>query len=72
VYVYPRPEAPLPPVLPTSVTLLLAPLLPVSSTLVREKLARGEDVSALVPPPSLPLITRYYSPIEREASPEKA
>ncbi|MDR1273750.1 MAG: nicotinate (nicotinamide) nucleotide adenylyltransferase [Odoribacteraceae bacterium] len=65
--VYPRPGVPLPaPPCPVAI-ITNAPLLPVSSTLVREKLARREDVSALVPPAALPLVERYYGPREHEA-----
>ncbi|MDR1414678.1 MAG: nicotinate (nicotinamide) nucleotide adenylyltransferase [Odoribacteraceae bacterium] len=62
--VYPRPGAPIPYPLDPPAIVVDAPLLPVSSSLVREKIARGEDVSALVPPAALPLIMKYYAPPE--------
>ncbi|MDR1755857.1 MAG: nicotinate-nucleotide adenylyltransferase [Culturomica sp.] len=38
-----------------------APLFPVSSTGIREKVRRGEDISGLVPPAALPLIVKEYA-----------
>ncbi|MDR2131434.1 MAG: nicotinate-nucleotide adenylyltransferase [Odoribacteraceae bacterium] len=58
--VYPRPGVLLPPPPSPSVTLTDAPLLPLSSTDIREKIARGEEISRLVPPTALPLIKRHY------------
>ncbi len=37
-----------------------APLFPLSSTEIREKVQQGEDVSGLVPPAALPLIVQVY------------
>jgi nicotinate-nucleotide adenylyltransferase len=65
--VYPRPGVPLPtPPVPGAI-ITQAPLLPISSTLVREKIARREEVSALVPPAALALVERYYGPRNCEA-----
>lgn len=58
--VYPRPGIKLPEHLPPSVTVADAPLTTVSSTEIREKLRRGEDISALVPAAILPLVQKYY------------
>ena len=61
VLVYPRPGIALPKELPASVTVANAPLTDISSTEIREKLKRGEDISSLVPPVILPLIRKYYN-----------
>lgn len=48
VYVYPRPQYPLKPILPGMTPLTKLPVVEISSTLVREKLAAGESVDDLV------------------------
>lgn len=47
--VYPRPEYPLPQSLPPSVKVLEAPLLPVSSTEIREAARRGKPLGKWIP-----------------------
>lgn len=61
VLVYPRPGVEVPGDIPPSVSLVDAPLAPISSTEVREKIAAGRDVSADVPVQALSLIMEYYS-----------
>jgi nicotinate-nucleotide adenylyltransferase len=58
--VYPRPGVSLPAGLPPAVTFADVPLFPLSSTDIREKLARGEEVSSFIPAAALPLVERYY------------
>ncbi|MDR2413464.1 MAG: nicotinate (nicotinamide) nucleotide adenylyltransferase [Odoribacteraceae bacterium] len=60
--VYPRPGAPFPSSVPPGATLIDAPLFSFSSTVIRDLLSRGEDVSRHVPPSVLPLVLHYYSP----------
>lgn len=60
ILVYPRPGIPLPKELPASVTIVDAPLTDVSSTEIREKLKKGEDISSLVPATILALVQKYY------------
>jgi nicotinate-nucleotide adenylyltransferase len=64
--VYPRPGCPLPDRPYPPATMLHPPLFPHSSTAIREKIARGEDVSRLVPAAALPLVERYYRPAGRQ------
>lgn len=58
--VYPRPGMPLPENSGQNITVIQAPLLPVSSTAIRRKLSAGEDISGEVPAAALPLIMKYY------------
>lgn len=46
--------------LPPNVTLLDVPLHDISSTDIRERLLRGEDVSALMPPQAADMARRHY------------
>lgn len=51
LYIYPRPGEPLDPSsLPRNVHVLQGRLLPISSTDIRQRLSRGEDITPLVPP----------------------
>lgn len=59
--VYPRPGVLLPSLLPPRITVTEAPLLPFSSTDIRARLSRSEDISRHVPASALPLIKHYYS-----------
>lgn len=60
VLVYPRPGLKLPPFRNDAVTFVDAPLLDISSTEIRQKIACGEDISSDVPASALPLILKYY------------
>lgn len=51
IIVYPREGCPLSATdMPPGVTLVNTPLYPVSSTMIRQKISKGEDISGLVPP----------------------
>lgn len=55
--IYPRPDYPIDTAtLPEHVTLLDAPLYAISSTTIRQRLSRGEDISTMVPASILPLL----------------
>lgn len=60
ILVYPRPDRPEAPCHGTAAIQVEAPLLTVSSTAVRHKLSRGEDISTEVPASALNLIQKYY------------
>lgn len=66
ILVYPRPGSPLeiPPGM--HVTIVDAPLFPLSATEIRERLARGEDLSGEVPAAALPLIRNAYAGHSRD------
>lgn len=58
--VYPRPDMSVQGNREGDITVVQAPLLPVSSTGIRYKLSVGEDISGEVPAAALPLILKYY------------
>ena len=60
ILVYPRPGIPLPAVPEGKITVVNAPVMSISSTEIREKVRKGEDVSREVPESVLPLIQKYY------------
>ncbi len=65
LYVYPRPGFPVDAAtLPPTVHLVEAPLFPYSSTQVREQIARGGDLSAMLPPQVVDLLVSrgIYTP----------
>lgn len=59
LYVYPRAGESLDSPLPERVHLLQAPLIPVSSTDIRQRVAHGEDISAMVSAPVADYIARH-------------
>lgn len=60
ILVYPRPGVEVPAVSRKNVTLVNAPLFPVSSTEIREAIREGGDISSYVPVQALELIRKYY------------
>ena len=61
VVVYPRQGSDIDPAsLPSSVTLVDTPLLPVSSTDIRQRVRNGAPLRPLVPEPIIPLVRRLY------------
>ena len=59
LYVYPRAGESIDAPLPERVHLLQAPLIPVSSTEIRQRVAHGEDISAIVSPSVADYIARH-------------
>lgn len=59
-FVYPRPDTGSLSYTDPHITRIDAPLFPVSSTEIRRKIQKGEDISDLVPLPTLPLILQNY------------
>lgn len=61
IVVYPREGCPVSlHSLPTGVTLVPAPLFPVSSTMIRQRVAAGLPVTGMVPPAIESAVLRYY------------
>ena len=61
IVVYPREGCPVSQhSLPTGVTLVPAPLFPVSSTMIRQRVAAGLPVTGMVPPAIESAVLRYY------------
>lgn len=60
VFVYPRHSSFTQPINDPKIHLVNAPLFPVSSTEIREKIRRGEDISSFVPAAVHDLILTYY------------
>ena len=61
IVVYPREDCPVSQhSLPTGVTLVPAPLFPVSSTMIRQRVAAGLPVTGMVPPAIESAVLRYY------------
>ena len=58
--VYPRPGISLSADRYPYATITEAPLFSFSSTTIRERVARHEDVSGMIPPATIPLVERYY------------
>lgn len=61
IAVYPRPGYTIDATtMPPSVTAVQAPLYPISSTEIRQRVAHGLSIEDMVPPSILPLVERYY------------
>lgn len=61
ILVYPRPGAPIEKgTLPPHVTLLNTPLYNISSTQIRQRIAKGESIEGLVPPSIMSMALKYY------------
>ncbi len=60
IIIYPRTDYPVGKSLPANVKLLQAPLFAVSSTDIRRRVARGEDISGLVPAGILDEVNTIY------------
>lgn len=61
ILVYPRPGIDMGVLSEPCIALTDAPLTPVSSTEIRQRIKTGEDVSGFVPMPARELIVKYYS-----------
>ncbi|MCM1297150.1 MAG: nicotinate (nicotinamide) nucleotide adenylyltransferase [Muribaculaceae bacterium] len=59
IIVYPRPGVKLPPITHPSVTFVDAPLLDISSTMIRNLIARGREVNFMVPDKVLKYINKH-------------
>lgn len=60
IFVYPRSGESFPVQLPRGMSVIDAPLFPLSATEVREMILRGENISALVPAEAVPLVKQFY------------
>lgn len=60
IFVYPRPETDIRTFTRPGMIPVDAPLFPVSSTDIRQKIRKGEDIRTLVPSRALGLILQYY------------
>lgn len=60
VFVYPRPGIDIATFSHPGMIPVDAPLFPVSSTDIRQKIREGEEIATLVPSPALALILQYY------------
>lgn len=60
IFVYPRFDKSFPAQLPRGMSMISAPLFPLSATEIREMISRGEDISSLVPSEAVPLVKQFY------------